>query len=104
MHTYILVIIIVITTIIDKSKKILGMDLRTTTIGFIGCGKISSAVCRGYASLDRNNIGFPKKILLTRRSEEKSKGLKKDFEELVEVLDDANEIVVNFIIISNIIY
>ena len=58
------------------------------TIGFLGCGKISSAVCRGFAT-----SSFPiKKIYVSLRSAEKSRALKEEFPALIEVMEDNNQI------------
>lgn len=59
-------------------------------LGFVGCGKISSAMVRGYAS-DASNL--PAKILVSRRSADKSEALKNSFPDLVEVLDENRDIV-----------
>lgn len=66
-------------------------DLSNTTIGFLGCGKISSAVCRGYAGA--SGIHRPKKILVSLRSEEKSKLLQAAYPELVFVLASSEDLV-----------
>lgn len=66
-------------------------DLSNTCIGFLGCGKISSAVCRGYASAP--GLGRPKKILVSKRSEDKSAALKAQFPDLVTVLDSNADLV-----------
>lgn len=62
------------------------MDAKT--IGFLGCGKISSAVCRGFATCTTP----PRKIFVSLRSIEKSEALKRDFPDLIEVIDDNNKI------------
>jgi len=66
------------------------IDLSKHTIGFVGCGKISSAVCRGFLSLKENG---PTKVLVSRRSEDKSRSLYEQFPAAVEIVDDAAEIV-----------
>lgn len=66
-------------------------SLHDLTVGFLGCGKISSAVCRGFAGLDPSVR--PKLILVSRRSEDKSAALANDFPSLVEVSDDNHDIV-----------
>lgn len=63
----------------------------TLTLGFLGCGKISSAVCRGYATAEGN--GKPARIFVSTRSADKSKALKDDFTDLVTVTDSCEEIV-----------
>lgn len=67
------------------------VPLSSLTIGFVGCGKISSAVSRGFASLDE--ACRPRKVLVSRRSEDKSSALAADFPALMEVCD-ANEDIV----------
>eukprot|EP00429_Kryptoperidinium_foliaceum_P095378 CAMPEP_0176186472 /NCGR_PEP_ID=MMETSP0121_2-20121125/1887_1 /TAXON_ID=160619 /ORGANISM="Kryptoperidinium foliaceum, Strain CCMP 1326" /LENGTH=256 /DNA_ID=CAMNT_0017524957 /DNA_START=1 /DNA_END=771 /DNA_ORIENTATION=+ len=59
-------------------------DLSNTVLGFLGCGKISSAVCRGYGGA----VGAhrPKKILVSVRSEDKSRALQAAFPDLVEIV------------------
>lgn len=69
-------------------------DLNQKTIGFLGCGKISSALCRGYANCS------PKRLYVSRRNVEKSEALKREFPDLVEVIDDNSELV----ILSDIIF
>lgn len=66
-------------------------DLSNSTIGFLGCGKISSAVCRGFAGA--SGVNRPKKILVSLRSEEKSKALQAAFPELVFVYSSSEDIV-----------
>jgi pyrroline-5-carboxylate reductase len=66
-------------------------DLSNTCLGFVGCGKISSALCRGYAGA--SGAQRPKKILVSARSEEKSAALKAAYPDLVTVLESNEEIV-----------
>lgn len=70
------------------------MDLLANkTIGFIGCGKISSAICKGYA---KHAIAKDlKKILISSRSVDKSKALQSEFPALIEIIEDNQEIVSN---------
>lgn len=58
------------------------------TIGFIGCGKIGAAVATGYAT-----VGKGHKIIVTRRSQEKSAALAAKFPDCVTVTDDYSDIV-----------
>lgn len=58
------------------------------TIGFLGCGKISAAVCRGYAS----SPSLPRKIYISLRTAEKSRLLKQEYPDLVEVVEDSNRL------------
>lgn len=66
-------------------------DLSNCTIGFLGCGKISSAVCRGYAGAEGK--GRPLKINVSKRSSEKSKALQEEYPELVSICDSNEELV-----------
>jgi pyrroline-5-carboxylate reductase len=60
-------------------------DLTQLSLGFLGCGKISSAMIRGYCSQSPR----PRRVFVTRRSEEKSRLLQEEFPDLVEVSDSA---------------
>jgi pyrroline-5-carboxylate reductase len=60
------------------------MDLSSLTIGFLGCGKISSAVARGYAS----SAAPPRRILVSPRSQSKAEALRADFPGLVEIAEN----------------
>lgn len=62
--------------------------MESKTIGFLGCGKISSAVCRGFAT----SRSPPRRIFVSLRSTEKSEALKREFPDLIEVLEDNNKI------------
>ena len=66
-------------------------DLSNVCIGFLGCGKISSAVCRGYAGASGNSR--PKKVLVSLRNEEKSKALQAAFPDLVFIVASNEELV-----------
>jgi pyrroline-5-carboxylate reductase len=61
------------------------------TLGFLGTGKISSAVCTGYCTLPPEQR--PRKILISERSTEKSAALAARFPEIVEVVADNEDIV-----------
>ncbi len=63
-------------------------SMERKTLGFLGCGKISSAVCRGFAT----SASPPSKIYVSLRSIEKSQALKLEFPSLIEVLEDNNAI------------
>jgi pyrroline-5-carboxylate reductase len=65
------------------------MNVQEKSIGFLGCGKISSAICHGYAE----GPVKPRKIYVSRRSEEKSAALQAKFPDLVEVIDDNHRLV-----------
>lgn len=73
-----------------RSKIVIMSAVDQKVLGFIGCGKISSAVVRGYAS---NPGTKPTKILVSRRTAEKSEALRAAFPEIVEVHDDNKDIV-----------
>ena len=66
-------------------------DLSDKAVGFLGCGKISSAVCRGYAGAD--GTCRPKKIMVSRRSADKSAALQAEYPALITVCDSNEEIV-----------
>lgn len=59
-------------------------------LGFLGCGKISSALCRGYASHPSTR---PSKILVSQRSHDKSQALQRDYPELVEICESNEDLV-----------
>jgi pyrroline-5-carboxylate reductase len=63
------------------------------TLGFVGTGKISSAVATGFCTLD--STIRPQKIYVSERSAEKSKALKESFPNIIEVLPCNKEIVRN---------
>jgi pyrroline-5-carboxylate reductase len=65
------------------------MNLQEKSIGFLGCGKISSAICHGYAEGPIK----PRKIYVSRRSEEKSLALQEKFPDLVEIVEDNQRLV-----------
>jgi pyrroline-5-carboxylate reductase len=67
-------------------------NISDKVLGFIGCGKISSAICRGFAS-HPDSAQRPRKILVSRRNEEKSETLRKEFPDLVVIIDSNEEIV-----------
>ncbi|KAJ1430101.1 hypothetical protein B484DRAFT_449042 [Ochromonadaceae sp. CCMP2298] len=58
-------------------------DLSNKCVGFLGCGKISSAVCRGYAGA--SGASRPGKILVSQRSAEKSQALAAAYPGLVTI-------------------
>ena len=67
------------------------MDLSEQTIGFLGCGKISSAVCRGF--IGASGLQRPKRILVSERSFEKSAALLAEFPDIIQVHSSNEEIV-----------
>ena len=74
------------------------MDCSELVIGFLGCGKISNAVARGY--IGAPGTQRPKKIIVSPRNAEKAATLKADFPDMVEIAV-TNEAVVEG---SNIIF
>jgi hypothetical protein len=60
-----------------------------SSVGFIGCGTIASAIITGIAT---QNVVPIKSIVVSRRSESKSKLLAKEFSNLVTIQDDNQEI------------
>jgi pyrroline-5-carboxylate reductase len=74
---------------IDASAAL--ADLSEIWIGFIGCGKISSAVAEGYATAPEPHR--PRRIIVSQRSVEKSKELKQKFPQLVEVAESTEDII-----------
>ena len=61
-------------------------------LGFLGCGKISSALCRGYASHPDPSTR-PFKILVSQRSHDKSQALQRDYPDLVEICTSNEDLV-----------
>lgn len=72
-------------------------DMTETVIGFLGCGKISSAMCHGFANAETQFR--PMKIMISHRNLEKSQALKTKYPDLIEIADNT-DIVVN----SNVIF
>ena len=58
-------------------------DLASKTLGFVGTGKISSCVVRGYCTMPTSNR--PKKVLLSPRNADKASILKAEFPDIVEI-------------------
>ena len=61
-------------------------DISSLTLGFLGCGKISSCMVRGYASAPGSQR--PVRILVSRRSEEKSAALAAEFPDLITICEN----------------
>ena len=74
-----------------NSTEMATMDISNLTIGFLGCGKISSAVCRGYAAASGSER--PLRVIVSERSREKSSALKAEYSDFVTVSDSNEEIV-----------
>mgnify|MGYP003973886999 CR=1 FL=1 len=66
------------------------MDLSGKTLGFVGCGKIGSAVARGFARVGSSG---PKAILVSPRSKDKAEALKAEFPDLVTICQDNESVV-----------
>ena len=66
-------------------------DLSGKTLGFLGCGKISSCVIRGYESAA--GVGRPVRIIVSQRSEAKSKALAEEFPEFVQIAESNEKLV-----------
>lgn len=64
----------------------------TGNLGFIGCGKIGSAVARGFALASQGDEEC-RMIFVSRRSEAKSVPLQTDFPSTVRILDDNQAII-----------
>jgi pyrroline-5-carboxylate reductase len=65
------------------------MDLSNTTLGFVGCGKIGSAVARGFARCNPP----PKSIVVSPRSRDKAEALKAEFPSIVTIAESNDEVV-----------
>lgn len=67
------------------------MELTTKTLGFVGTGKISSCVVRGYCNAPHPYR--PKAVLLSPRSADKAAALKAEFPDLVEIASCNEDVV-----------
>jgi pyrroline-5-carboxylate reductase len=65
--------------------------LSGSQIGFLGCGKISSAMIRGYCSISSSS--GPKLLHVSKRSEDKSRVLSEEFPKRVNICE-SNEYLV----------
>mmetsp|Transcript_17027 Transcript_17027/g.28412 ORF Transcript_17027/g.28412 Transcript_17027/m.28412 type:complete len:264 (+) Transcript_17027:98-889(+) len=74
------------------------MDCSDLVIGFLGCGKISNAVARGFIGAPGSQR--PRKIIVSPRNAEKAAALKAEFPDMVEI-GSTNEAVVEG---SNIVF
>ncbi|KAL3920425.1 MAG: hypothetical protein SGARI_006947, partial [Bacillariaceae sp.] len=79
-------------TALSASSKSDADGDRGVSIGFIGCGTIASAIVTGMATQKEVNIDS---MVVTRRSEAKSKLLQESFPDLVTIQDDNQNIVDN---------
>lgn len=73
-------------------------DFSRCTIGFLGCGKISSAVAKGFASAHESRL--PLKIIVSPRSADKANELRNAFPGLVQIASSNEQVVEQ----SNIIF
>ena len=74
------------------------MDCSELVIGFLGCGKISNAVARGY--IGAPGVQRPKKIIVSPRNAEKAAALKEEFPDMVEIAANNEAVVAG----SNIVF
>lgn len=65
-------------------------NIASMTLGFVGTGKISSAVARGFCS---GPTATPKCIIVSPRNEEKSQRLRDEFPDLVRIASSNEEVV-----------
>jgi pyrroline-5-carboxylate reductase len=89
---------IILTTYSFSIQMQVESSLSSNVLGFLGCGKIGSAMCRGFCSLDQDIR--PSKIVVSPRSAENSNSLKSAFPDLVEIASTNEEVVER----SNIIF
>lgn len=73
------------------------MDLSNAVIGFIGCGKISSAVARGYAT---SGPLRPRSIIISPRNEDKAAILHAAHPDIIEIASSNEDVVLR----SNIVF
>jgi pyrroline-5-carboxylate reductase len=66
-------------------------QLSDKTLGFVGCGKISSCVVRGYCGAAAPHR--PLKVIVSPRSVDKAAALKAEFPDLVEIAGSNEEVV-----------
>lgn len=66
------------------SMALSGCDVTDITIGFVGTGKISSAMVRGFCSLPQR----PKKILISKRNEMKASSLVAEVPEIISIAEN----------------
>jgi len=67
-------------------------DVSGKTVGFLGTGKISSCMVRGYAT-SGVATSTPRRILVSPRNEGKANALKADFPDLVEIAVSNEQVV-----------
>ena len=68
-------------------------SIDTKVFGFVGCGKISSAVARGYCMGLGTTLVRPKCIIVSPRNEEKSQRLLEDYPDLVTIAASNEDVV-----------
>ena len=67
------------------------MDLSSQCVGFVGTGKISSCLVRGFAGAGAHSR--PRRILVSPRNEDKARALATEFPGLVEIARDNAQVV-----------
>ena len=67
-----------------SSMASLGCNVADLTIGFVGTGKISAAMARGFCSLPNK----PKQILISKRNEIKANALVSEHPELIAIAEN----------------
>ena len=65
----------------------------TKVFGFVGCGKISSAVARGYCLGLGTTLVRPKRVIVSPRNEEKSQRLLEEYPDIVTIAASNEEVV-----------
>mmetsp|Transcript_11312 Transcript_11312/g.10951 ORF Transcript_11312/g.10951 Transcript_11312/m.10951 type:complete len:292 (+) Transcript_11312:83-958(+) len=71
-------------------NKLLSLKM-DPVIGFLGCGKISSALARGFAGADESCR--PSKIIVSPRNEERSRKLFEDYGDIIEIASSNEDLV-----------
>lgn len=95
LHLFVLVIGFIITASSAGSNnptpQMNLMDLSGKCVGFVGTGKISSCLVRGFASAPHPHT--PSRIIISPRNEAKAQILKRDFPTLVEIATSNEQVV-----------
>lgn len=68
----------------------IALNIPDLTLGFLGTGKISSCMVRGYAG---SGACAPRRIIISPRNEEKALALKEEFPELVTIASSNEQVV-----------
>lgn len=77
-------LIFLVISIFNIIVQVRSMDLSQTKLGFLGTGKIGSAVARGFARCDPP----PKKIYVSPRSKDKADALLAEFPDIVCIVEN----------------